>query len=83
MSKNQKHTTKTHQLYKNTPVDELMRFKTKLRKNFVSTITDTRFKIPADTKIEALIKWLEISIIFDSTIDDILKTRDWRESERN
>jgi hypothetical protein len=64
---------------KNIQVNELIKFKTKLQKNFISTTTDTRFKIPADTKSQAFIKWLEISVIFDSTIDDILKTRDWRD----
>lgn len=67
MIKNQKHT-----------ICLLIKFKIKLRKNFISTMTNTRFKIPADTKSAAEIKWLELSVIFDSTIDDILKTTDWR-----
>ena len=72
-------TNKKYKLYKNISIDELMKFKIQFRKNFISTMTDTRFKIPADTKNEAWIKWGEIGVIFDATIDDILKTRDWRD----
>lgn len=72
-------TNKKYKLYKNISIDELMKFKIQFRKNFISIMTDTRFKIPADTKNEALIKWVEIGVIFDATIDDILKTRDWRD----
>ena len=72
-------TNKKYKLYKNISIDELMKFKIQFRKNFISTMTDTRFKIPADTKNKALIKWVEIGVIFDATIDDILKTRDWRD----
>ena len=50
---------------------ELEKFKTKLRKNFIKMITSSQYQIPADTAEKALIKWLEVSIAFDSTVRDL------------
>jgi len=49
---------------------ELEIFKNKFRKNFIRTLTSKEYKIPADTKWEAELKWLEIGIIFDSTVNN-------------
>ena len=51
------------------------KFKNKFRKNFISTLTSKKYKIPADTELEANIKWIEVSIIFDSTLEQMQKKR--------
>ena len=53
-----------------TTLNELKIFKNKFRKNFIRTLTSKEYKIPADTKWEAELKWLEIGIIFDSTVNN-------------
>ncbi len=50
---------------------DIEKFKTNFHKNFMKTLTSNQYKIPADTKSEAFLKWIEVSVIFDSTVKEI------------
>ena len=50
---------------------DIEKFKEKLRKNFTSTITSPQFKIPPATKTAAMLEWMVISIVFDSTVEEL------------
>lgn len=47
-------------------IKDLEQLKSKLRKEYISLLTSKQYKIPADTKQEAELKWLEFSIVFDN-----------------
>lgn len=51
-------------------LEELERFKTKFHKNFIKTLTSPKFKYPPDSKEAAMLQWLVVSVIFDSTVED-------------
>ena len=53
--------------------EQLDKFKQKFYKNFISTLTSREYQIPANTKQQATLKWLEVSIIFDNTVKQIEK----------
>jgi hypothetical protein len=54
------------------------RFKKFFRKQYISTMTSSQFKIPPDSKTKAEIDWIAISVIFDSTLDKFFGGGDWR-----
>ena len=49
----------------------IQQFKQKFRKNFMKTLTSSQYKIPPDSKEMALLKWIEVSTIFDSTLREL------------
>ena len=51
-------------------LEELERFKAKFHKNFIATLTSSKFKYPPDTKDEAMFKWMVTGVIFDRTVED-------------
>jgi hypothetical protein len=50
----------------------LNKFINKFHKKFIATLTSTQYKIPADSKQEATLKWIEVSIILNNTLEEIM-----------
>jgi hypothetical protein len=53
-------------------------FKRLFRKQYISTMTSSQFKIPPDSRAKTEIDWIAISVIFDSTLDKFFGRKDWR-----
>ena len=49
----------------------LNKFKEKLKKRYIKNMTSEQYQIPADSKELALIKWINVSVVFDSLVEEM------------
>jgi hypothetical protein len=53
--------------------EDFNKFKEKLRKRYIGNMTSEQYHIPADSKELATLKWINVSVVFDSVVEDFLK----------
>jgi hypothetical protein len=48
---------------------DLLKIREKLHKSYISLLTNTGYNIPASTRSQAEIKWLDVYVAFNSAFD--------------
>lgn len=54
---------------------ELFKFKQKLRKEYIDTLTSSQYKYPPDSKELATVRWITVSVVFDCVVDKMFNKK--------
>jgi hypothetical protein len=51
--------------------EEIENFKVRLHKNYIRMMTSSQYQSPPNSKDQAFVKWLDVSIAFDGVVRDL------------